>query len=83
MTRFVAVSVLTDEAGDVREGALQLEREELVELLEERLRTAEELYQSVNVMLHLPCVLPCVALGVVAAATLGMCKVARVERSLP
>ena len=50
MTRFVAVSVLTDEAGNVREGALQLEREELVELLEERLRTAEELYQSVNVM---------------------------------
>ena len=83
MARLVAVSVLTDKAGDVREGALQLEREELVELLEERLRTAEELYKSVNVMLHLPCVLPCVALGVVAAATLGMCKVARIKRSLP
>ena len=83
MTRFVAVSVLSDKSGNVRKITFKFQGEELVELLKERFRSAKQLDESRNVVLHLPGVLPCVAFGIIAAYAFGMCEVARVEWCLP
>ena len=83
VARLVAVGILADKTRNVRQFAVKFQCEELVELLEERFRSAKQLDDARNVELHLPCILPLVAFGVIAAIAFGMSEVARVERCLP
>ena len=87
VARLIALGVLADEAGHVAHltGALHLARdgEKAVQLGNQLLVAAVELGQTLEVLLHVPCVLPCVAVGVLSAHVAGLRQREGAERSGP
>ena len=83
VARLIAVGILANQARHVAKRAVELGGEKRVELRDEGLAAAEELDKARHVVLHVPRVLPGVALRVIAAVAFCMGEGGGVERRLP
>ena len=87
MAGFVAVGVLADEAGDVLyftgDGHRRTHFEQGVEFCYEFFFTAEQIYQILRILKHVPEVVPGVGFSVVAALLACMCILVGLERFSP
>ncbi len=83
MRRFIAVSILTNKTSHIRKSTFEFCAEEHIQLIHERLVSTHQLDEPWHIVLHMPSILPCISLCVVATRTLSVSQTSWVERRFP